>query len=34
MAAPAIHDGYRAIASQPSSDHVVIRLIALINDNL
>ena len=34
MGAPAIHDGYRALANQTSSDRVVIRLLAVTYDDL
>jgi hypothetical protein len=34
MGTPAIHDGYRALANQTSSDRVVIRLLAVTNDDL
>jgi hypothetical protein len=34
MGAPAIHDGCRALANQTSSDRVVIRLIAVTNDDV
>jgi hypothetical protein len=34
MGATAIHDGYRALANQPSSDRVVIRLLAVTNEDL
>jgi hypothetical protein len=34
MGAPAIHDVYRALANQTSSDRIVIRLLAVTNDDL
>jgi hypothetical protein len=34
MGAPAIHDGYRALANQTSSDRIVIRLLAVTNADL
>jgi hypothetical protein len=34
MGAPAIHDGYRALANEISSDRVVIRSLAVTNDDL
>jgi len=34
MCAPAVHDGYRAVANQTSSDPIVIRLLAVTTDDL
>jgi hypothetical protein len=34
IGAPAIHDGYRALANQSSSDRAVIRLLAVTYDDL
>ena len=34
MGARAIHDGHRAFANQTSSDRIVIRLLAVTNDDL
>jgi hypothetical protein len=34
MGAPAIHDGYRALANQTSAGRIVIRLLAVIDDDL
>jgi hypothetical protein len=34
MGAPAIHDGCRALATQTLSGRIVIRLLAVIDDDL